>query len=176
MGEGASVGFHAAYILKSYGPIESSSGNAILGAYLNQLGLSEDAILYITQAAPTSIQWMNMDDAGKYGIVVGAAVAAAGDAAPPRIAEQRDGNAERRATDFVRGLFGALVEAERPKACPRWSACTRRPSSTTASRRRSGRSCRASAHLAEPLDRAHLHHLSGHAVGDVAPRTATPAA
>jgi hypothetical protein len=103
MGEGASVGFHAAYILKSYGPIESSSGNAILGAYLNQLGMSEDAILYITQAAPTSIQWMNMDDAGKYGIAVAPL-------SPPQTnamanAEQRDGNAERRATDFVRGLL-----------------------------------------------------------------------
>ncbi|MBX9773858.1 MAG: hypothetical protein K2Y71_05545 [Xanthobacteraceae bacterium] len=103
MGEGASVGFHAAYILKSYGPVESSSGNAILGAYLNQLGMSEEAILYITQAAPTSIQWMNMDDAGKYGIAVAPL-------SPPQTtavanAEQRDANAERRATDFVRGLL-----------------------------------------------------------------------
>jgi hypothetical protein len=106
MGEGASVGFHAAYILKSYGPIESSSGNAILGAYLNQLGLSEDAILYITQAAPTSIQWMNMDDAGKYGIVVAAlSPPQASNAAANTNAEQRDGSAERRATDFVRGLL-----------------------------------------------------------------------
>ena len=104
MGDGASVGFHAAYILKSYGPIESSSGNAILGAYLNQLGLSEEAILYITQAAPTSIQWMNMDDAGKYGIVV-APLSPQQASNTAANAEQRDGNAERRATDFVRGLL-----------------------------------------------------------------------
>ena len=103
MGEGASVGFHAAYILKSYGPIESSSGNAILGAYLNQLGLSEDAILYITQAGPTSIQWMNMDDAGKYGIVV--APLSPQQASQTAANAERDGNAERRATDFVRGLL-----------------------------------------------------------------------
>jgi hypothetical protein len=103
MGDGASVGFHAAYILKSYGPIESSSGNAILGAYLNQLGLSEEAILYITQAAPTSIQWMNMDDAGKYGIVVTPLSPQQTNTAAN--AEQRDGYAERRATDFVRKLL-----------------------------------------------------------------------
>jgi hypothetical protein len=103
MGEGASVGFHAAYILKSYGPIESSSGNAILGAYLNQLGLSEDAILYITQAAPTSIQWMNMDDAGKYGIVV--APLSPQQAANTTANAAPDANAERRATEFVRGLL-----------------------------------------------------------------------
>jgi hypothetical protein len=103
MGEGASVGFHAAYILKSYGPIESSSGNAILGAYLNQLGLSEDAILYITQAGPTSIQWMNMDDAGKYGIVV--APLSPQQATQTAANAERDSKAERRATDFVRGLL-----------------------------------------------------------------------
>ena len=51
-----------------YGPVESGSGNAILGAYLNQLGLSEDAILYITKTAPTSIQWMSLEDANEHGI------------------------------------------------------------------------------------------------------------
>lgn len=115
MGHGSSVGFHAAYILKSYGPIESGSGNAVLGAYLNQLGLSEDAILYITQAAPTSIQWMSMADAAKHGIAVapmspqqaGPGSNAAG------ISEQRAGSPERRATDFVRSL---LAHWARPSA------------------------------------------------------------
>ena len=66
--ERASVGFHAAYIVKAGGPIESGPGNAILGAYLNQLGLSEKAILYITHAGPTTIHWMNMGEAAEYGI------------------------------------------------------------------------------------------------------------
>ena len=57
---------------KSYGPVESSSGNAILGAYLNQLGFSEDAILYLTKTAPTSIQWMNLPDANEQGIAAAA--------------------------------------------------------------------------------------------------------
>ena len=115
MGHGSSVGFHAAYILKSYGPIESGSGNAILGAYLNQLGLSEDAILYITQAAPTSIQWMSLNDAAKHGIVV--APMSPQQAGQPSnsatTAEQREDSPERRATDFVRTL---LAHWSRPSA------------------------------------------------------------
>jgi hypothetical protein len=107
MGQGASVGFHAAYILKSYGPIESGSGNAILGAYLNRLGLSENAILHVTKTAPTSIQWMSLEDVGEQGIAV----------APlsPQLAAQGSGaaaaNPERRATDLVRAL---LREWSRP--------------------------------------------------------------
>jgi len=108
MGQGASVGFHAAYVLKSYGPVESGSGNAILGAYLNQLGLSEEAILYITKTAPTSIQWMNLRDANEQGIAVamlspqqGVVPSTAGVA----ITEQRAESPERRATDFVRSLL-----------------------------------------------------------------------
>jgi hypothetical protein len=107
MGQGASVGFHAAYILRAYGPVESGSGNAILGAYLNQLGLSEDAILYITKTAPTSIQWMNLRDANEHGITV--AMLSPQQAVPPSsgvaIAEQRAESPERRATDFVRSLL-----------------------------------------------------------------------
>jgi hypothetical protein len=63
VGEASSVGFHTAYILKTAGPAESGPGNAILGAYLNQIGLSEEAILYITHAAPTSVQWMSLEEA-----------------------------------------------------------------------------------------------------------------
>jgi hypothetical protein len=115
MGHGSSVGFHAAYILKSYGPIESGSGNAILGAYLNQLGLSEDAILYITKTGPTSIQWMNLNDAAKHGIAV--APMSPQQAGPGSkvagITEQGAGSPERRATDFVRSL---VAHWSRPSA------------------------------------------------------------
>src|SRR5262249_31674661 len=45
MGATAHIGFHAAY-LKSTG-LESGAGNALVGAYLNQIGLSESAIFYV---------------------------------------------------------------------------------------------------------------------------------
>jgi hypothetical protein len=70
VGQHSNIGFHTAYIFKPAGPVESGPGNAILGAYLNQLGLSEEAILYVTQAAPTSMQWMSVEEAAEHGIAV----------------------------------------------------------------------------------------------------------
>jgi hypothetical protein len=104
VGQDASVGFHSAYVLKSYGPVESSSGNAILGAYLNQLGLSESAILYITKAAPTSIQWMSLDDAAENGISV-APLSPNQTGRAAILAHGGEGSPERLATDFVRSLI-----------------------------------------------------------------------
>jgi ATP-dependent protease ClpP protease subunit len=70
MEPGARVGFHAAYEMKDGQAETSSSANALVGAYLNQLGLSFEAIVYITTAAPASMQWLTADDANQYGIEV----------------------------------------------------------------------------------------------------------
>jgi hypothetical protein len=70
MGKGSKVGFHAAYVQKAGATTESGPGNAVLGAYLDQIGLPEDAIVYITQAAPNSMKWLNLDDAAQHGIEV----------------------------------------------------------------------------------------------------------
>lgn len=70
MGAGSKVGFHAAYIQKGGATAESGPGNAVLGAYLDQIGLPEDAIIYITQAAPSSMKWLTMDEAAQHGIDV----------------------------------------------------------------------------------------------------------
>jgi hypothetical protein len=105
IGEHASVGFHTAYIVKTGGLIESGPGNAILGAYLNQLGLSEKAILYITHAAPTSMQWMSIEDAAEFGITVAKLPPSHAGQGPrasdPAVAEFPVGSPERRAIDFV---------------------------------------------------------------------------
>jgi len=107
VGESSSVGFHTAYILKTGGPAESGPGNAILGAYLNQIGLSEEAILYVTHAAPTSVQWMSLDEAAEYGIVV-AKLPPTGVSVPSGDAvgtQHPQGSPEQRAIDFVHSLF-----------------------------------------------------------------------
>jgi len=70
LGTGAKVGFHAAYVQKSGAATESGPGNAVLGAYLDQIGLPEDAIVYITQAAPTSMKWLSLEEAAQHGIDV----------------------------------------------------------------------------------------------------------
>ena len=107
VGEYASVGFHTAYIMKTGGMSESGPGNAILGAYLNQLGLSERAILYITHAAPTSMQWMSMEEAAEYGITVAKLPPArvAPGPAGAEVAQQPEGSPERRAIEFVLTLL-----------------------------------------------------------------------
>jgi hypothetical protein len=48
----------------------TSAGNALVGAYLNEIGLPSDAVVYITTAAPDSIIWLSKFDAEKMGIEV----------------------------------------------------------------------------------------------------------
>jgi hypothetical protein len=62
------IGFHAAYILRDGKPSTHAPGNAVVGAYLSQLGFSYAAIGYITSAEPTSLKWMTPEDAKRYGI------------------------------------------------------------------------------------------------------------
>jgi|GEM_PF-1122389 len=81
LGVGSKVGFHAAYVQKAGATTESGPGNAVLGAYLDQIGLPEDAIVYITQAAPNSMKWLNMEEAAQHGIEV--ALLPPPDAPPP---------------------------------------------------------------------------------------------
>ncbi|OSI23728.1 hypothetical protein BST65_20680 [Bradyrhizobium canariense] len=68
MAANAQIGFHAAYDGSS--GKETGMGNAILGAYVNKLGLPYSAVIYITQASPTSMTWLSADDARKNDIDV----------------------------------------------------------------------------------------------------------
>jgi len=70
MGPSAQIGFHAAYIVENGQAVEFGVGNALIGAYLSRLGLSDQAIVYITVAPPDSIQWLKIDDAQALGIDV----------------------------------------------------------------------------------------------------------
>jgi hypothetical protein len=65
---GSLVGFHAAYKEVSGVPAETGLGNAIVGAYLNSLGLPVNAVAYITHASPNQMQWLTESDAQRYGI------------------------------------------------------------------------------------------------------------
>src|SRR5262245_51756264 len=68
MGEHARIGFHAAY--RSDTTAESGMGNAVLGAYLNSIGLSERAIAYVTMAAPNEMTWLSLQEAANHDIEV----------------------------------------------------------------------------------------------------------
>lgn len=66
----AKVGFHAAYMIEDGEAEVSGPANAIVGAYLSTLGLSDRAITYITGAPPQGMRWLSFEDASKVGIEV----------------------------------------------------------------------------------------------------------
>ena len=70
MGSTAFVGFHSAYVVNDGVTSETSAGNALVGAYLNRIGLPDRAVIYITQAAPQEMTWLTLSDAAQLGIDV----------------------------------------------------------------------------------------------------------
>lgn len=67
---GSKIGFHAAYVENGSFKKESGMANALVGAYLNQIGIPIKAIKYITSPAPDQIQWLTAEDAKALGIEV----------------------------------------------------------------------------------------------------------
>lgn len=65
------VGFHAAYVEDSDGKkLPAGVGNALVGSYLNSLGLSEKIVTFVTVAGPDSIRWLNKSRADSLGLNV----------------------------------------------------------------------------------------------------------
>lgn len=62
------IGFHAAYDGKTRE--QSGVGNALVGAYLNRLGLSDAAVVYVTRTRPDDIAWLTPADARELGLAV----------------------------------------------------------------------------------------------------------
>src|SRR5262245_5025306 len=127
------IGFHAAYILRDGKPSTHAPGNAVVGAYLSQLGFSYAAIGYITSAEPTSLKWMTPEDAKRYGIahevMENKEQKAATPAAPP--AEQpekkRVWSHEEPDTTLEKAMKNQaiLVRAEWSKSVPNWDKLRR---------------------------------------------------
>ncbi len=68
IGTDGKISFHAAYDPAS--DRASGVGRAGVGAYLTKIGLPYEAVIYITQAAPNEMTWLNMSDAAQRGIRV----------------------------------------------------------------------------------------------------------
>lgn len=62
------LGFHAAYRLIDGKASESGSANALVGAYLNQLGMNDKAVIYVTSAPPEGVEWLTPQTAASVGI------------------------------------------------------------------------------------------------------------
>ena len=62
------LGFHAMYTNPTGKADVSSSGNALVGSYLHQLGFNESVVIYVTDAQPDSMQWLTEADAKSIGL------------------------------------------------------------------------------------------------------------
>jgi len=71
MGSNARIGFHAASVTDNSDASASAAANAVIGAYLHEVGITDfNAIIYLTKADPQSITWLNLSDAIRYRISV----------------------------------------------------------------------------------------------------------
>jgi len=108
MGATARIGFHAAYD-EDTGQ-ETGAGNALVGAYLSQIGLPDVAVYYITKAAPTSMTWLNPADAQKVGIDVSVLDAEPTARGEPSTPEQSSAALQlhQRAREFIQAWYQTI--------------------------------------------------------------------
>jgi predicted metalloprotease len=66
VGDTPQIGFHAAYDPTTRR--ETGHGNAVVGAYLRDLGMGYKAIVFITRKGPTSLEWLTPDLANEMGV------------------------------------------------------------------------------------------------------------
>lgn len=64
------IGFHALFTMENGTADVSASGNALVGQYLQQLGLSTGAIVFATSARPESMNWLSQQKAQEIGLEV----------------------------------------------------------------------------------------------------------
>jgi hypothetical protein len=110
MGPQAQIGFHAAYVLQSGQASETGIGNALVGAYLANIGLPDSAVMYVTQASPRAMTWLNIAEAQQRGIDVALFTPTQNDPSPQANSQPirnppPDIELSRRATDFVVSLL-----------------------------------------------------------------------
>jgi len=62
------LGFHASYSEEGGQLVETGLGNAMVGHYLSQLGLPEEAVVFATSASPYELTWLNAENSAEAGI------------------------------------------------------------------------------------------------------------
>lgn len=71
LGRNYRLGFHAAYIEDEKGnKTPAATGNALVGSYLNSIGLNEAVVAFVTKAGANEINWMTKGDADRLGLAV----------------------------------------------------------------------------------------------------------
>jgi hypothetical protein len=67
-GANSEIGFHAIYVRAGDAANVSSNGNAVVGAYVAQLGFSYKTAAYVTTAQPDDMRWLKWGDKDLSGI------------------------------------------------------------------------------------------------------------
>ncbi len=75
LGPEARLGFHASYADEGGRLVETGVGNAMVGHYLSELDVSEDATVFATIASPYEINWLTAANSGRADIPFEAAPA-----------------------------------------------------------------------------------------------------
>ncbi len=71
LGRSSRIGFHAAYTEDGGGrKTPAATGNALVGSYLNSIGLNESIVAFVTKAGADEINWMTKVDADRLGLAV----------------------------------------------------------------------------------------------------------
>lgn len=67
----SSIGFHAVSVEDDKGKaVTTGVGNALVGSYLNSLGLGDEVVAFVTLAGPTDIKWLTKSKADQIGLKV----------------------------------------------------------------------------------------------------------
>jgi hypothetical protein len=80
------IGFHAAYNVSTRR--ETGVGNAVLGSYFTKMGLSYDAIAYLTTAGPAQMTYLSAEAAAKYDIAIDGELPSQASLPPPQTARK----------------------------------------------------------------------------------------
>lgn len=106
--DGGRVGFHAVYLSGEQMSV-SSSGNALVGAYLSKLGFSDLVVVYVTEAAPRELRWLTPKDASFLGLQVAWSGISEGPSLAPALSKD----------EIRQSLLGSEVERARLRRFPR---------------------------------------------------------
>ena len=102
--DSANLGFHATYIEKDGKQFESGVGNALVGRYLTLLNLPERAVIFVTNAPPTGMNWLTRANYTQSAIEASFVDTKPEYAAPPRQATNPIG--------IVTAFYGYLSQGE----------------------------------------------------------------
>jgi hypothetical protein len=70
MSPNANIGFHNAFIVDGGNKVITGLASAIIGAFVTKMGLGVDAIVWMTEAGPNDVHWLNEATANQYNIPV----------------------------------------------------------------------------------------------------------